>query len=235
VPDEIDQILEALDRCTREQRKKIFDRLRLEFPIHEIEKKLNAQAEVICEAIHRASDLTLRGVRGVIAEASFEVSVVKNLEGWKNESPAGDHPYDFLLRDNVGPARVQIKMQRQKAHQPLWASDAYRHLPADMYVVETQRTRAGKDSAGTSTRPYRFGEFDILGVSMHPSCNQWDRFMYTVANWLLPDPTDPKLLLKFQPVAQAPTDTWTDDFRTAVEWLRSGRVTRIWKASKAKK
>src|ERR1051326_1861709 len=85
VPDEVQQIIEALGRLTKEQRKRIFDHLRLEFPIHEIEKKLNAQAEVICEAIHRASDLTLRGVRGVIAEASFEVSVVKNLKAWTNE------------------------------------------------------------------------------------------------------------------------------------------------------
>src|SRR4051812_42485228 len=91
MPDEIEPILEALNRCTKEQRKRIFDHLRLEFPIHEIEKKLNAQAEVICEAIHRASDLTLRGVRGVIAEASFEVSVVKNLAGWTDATPPGDH------------------------------------------------------------------------------------------------------------------------------------------------
>src|SRR6267154_1531270 len=109
MPDEVQPIIDALSRCTKEQRKKVFDYLRIEFPIHEIEKKLNAQAEVICEAIHRASDLTLRGVRGVIAEASFEVSVVKKLEGWAVETPLGDHPCDFLLRDQVGPIRIQIK------------------------------------------------------------------------------------------------------------------------------
>ena len=31
---------------------------------------------------------------------------------------------------------------------------------------------------GLATRPYRFGEFDILAVSMHPSTNDWNRFMY---------------------------------------------------------
>jgi hypothetical protein len=231
MPDEVQQILEALGRCTKDQRKQIFDYLRLEFPIHEIERKLNAQAEVICEAIDRASDLTLRGVRGVIAEASFEVSVLKNLRRWADESPSGDHPYDFLLRDDIGAVRVQIKMQRQKAHQHMWASQAYRHLPSDMFVVETQRTRGGKDSAGRNTRPYRFGEFDILGVSLHPSCNQWDRFLYTVASWLLPDPKDPGLLLKFQPVPQRPTATWSDDFETAVGWFRSGEAKRIWTVS----
>jgi hypothetical protein len=225
--DEVQRIIEDLNRCTKEQRKRVFDHLRLEFPIHEIEKELNAQAEVICEAIHRASDLTLRGVRGVIAEASFEVSVVKSLGGWKDESQAGDHPYDFLLRDKIGPVRVQIKMQRQKAHKPMFASEAYRYLPSDMYVVETQRTRGGKDKAGSDTRPYRFSEFDILGVSLHPSTNQWDQFLYTVADWLIPDPKDGKLLLKFRPVAQVPTDVWTDNFRTAVEWFRSGQKKSI--------
>ena len=79
--DPYSDIMEALPRCTPNQRKEIFAYLRREFPIHEIEQKLNVQAEVICEAIHRASDLTLRGVRGVIAEAAFEVSVIKNLSG----------------------------------------------------------------------------------------------------------------------------------------------------------
>jgi len=81
--------------------------------------KAFATADVICEAIHRASDLTIRGVRGVIAEASFEVSVIKNLGVWRNESLQGDHPFDFLLQDETGPVRVQIKMQRQKAHQAM--------------------------------------------------------------------------------------------------------------------
>jgi len=112
----------------------------------------------------------------------------------------------------------------------MWAREAYRYLPPDMYVVETQRTRGGKDASGNETRPYRFGEFDILGVSMHPSCNKWDQFLYTVAAWLLPDPNSSNLLLKFQPVAQAPTDTWTNDFGTAVEWFRSGATNRIWGA-----
>lgn len=42
-----------------------------------------------------------------------------------------------------------------------------------MYVVETPRTRGGKDlTSGEDTRPYRYGEFDILAVSMHPSTNR---------------------------------------------------------------
>jgi len=105
----------------------------------------------------------------------------------------------------------------------MMARKAYRFLPPDMYVVETQKTRAGsRRTTGGSTRPYHFGEFDLLAVSMQPSTNMWDRFMYTVADWLLPSRTDPSEILKFQPVATAPNDDWTDDFRTAVAWLRSG-------------
>jgi hypothetical protein len=111
----------------------------------------------------------------------------------------------------------------------MMANQAYRYLPNDAYVVETQRTRGGTNSAGANTRPYKFGEFDILGVSMHPSCNQWNCFLYTVGDWLVPNPDRASELLKFQPVAKAPNDCWTDDFKTAVEWFRSGRKACIWK------
>jgi hypothetical protein len=91
-----------------------------------------------------------------------------------------------------------------------------------MYVVETQKTRAGRQrKTGGSTRPYRFGEFDLLVVSTHPSTDRWDTFMYTVADWLLPGLTNKKELLKFQPVAITPNDDWTDSFETAVKWFRS--------------
>ena len=119
-------------------------------------------------------------------------------------------------------------MQRQKAHAPMMANQAYRFLPADAFVVETQRTRGGKDKLGANTRPYKFGDFDILGVSMHPSCNEWNCFLYTVANWLVPNRDQPNEMLKFQPVPKAPNDYWTDDFKTAVEWFRARRDACIW-------
>lgn len=119
--------------------------------------------------------------------------------------------------------RVQVKMQRSKEHKPMMARQAYQFLPADMFVVETQRTRGGKDpKTSEDTRPYRYGEFDILAVSMHPSTNSWATFMYTVADWLLPRPENTQLILKFQPVAIRPNSSWTDRFETCVQWLRSG-------------
>jgi len=110
----------------------------------------------------------------------------------------------------------------------MWAREAYRFLPGDRYVVETQRTRRGSDKrTGGSTRPYRFGEFDLLAVAMYPSTGEWNTFMYTVADWLLPGRTDPAEILKFQPVATLPNDDWTSDFHTAVGWLRSSLQKKI--------
>jgi hypothetical protein len=55
----------------------------------------------------------------------------------------------------------------------MWAREAYRFLPGDMYIVETQRTRRGSDKkTRDSTRPYRFGEFDLLAVAMYPSTSK---------------------------------------------------------------
>ncbi len=97
-----------------------------------------------------------------------------------------------------------------------------------MYVVETQRTRGGKDArTGEDTRPYRYGEFDILAVSMHPSTNDWTSFMYTVADWLIPRPEDEHLIPKFQPVAPTPNNSWTANFETCIEWLRSDEKKRV--------
>ena len=92
---QFEQIKELLSRCSVAQRREIFEYLRAEFLIHPIEEKLNTHAEIILEAIDRASDLTLRGIRGVIAEASFEISVVNPLPEWENITP-DELPYDFL-------------------------------------------------------------------------------------------------------------------------------------------
>lgn len=220
----VDQIKALLDKCSDEQRRELFQYLRIHVPIHPIEEKLNCSAEIILEAIDRASDLTLRGIRGIIAEASFKYEVLDKLKGWKDVTPDGNDSFDFKIKDSKGPVTIQVKMQRQKSHQPMMANKAYKRLPADMFVVETQRTRGGKDQrTGENTRPYRFGEFDILAVSMHPSTNSWNSYRYTVADWLLPMPTNKKLLLKFQPVSIEPDEDWTDDLLTCIEWFRSGK------------
>jgi hypothetical protein len=217
-----EQIKALLERCSPAERREILHYLRQEFPIHPLEATLYTEAEVILEAIQRAGGLTLRMMRGVIAEAAFGVEVVERLQGWRNTTPTGDLAYDFRLEDKVGEVKIQVKLQRSRAGRPMWAQEANRSFPADMYVVETQKTRAGtaRKTRG-STRPYRFGEFDILAVAMQPSTNRWDSFLYTLGNWLIPRPGDPSEMLKFQPVALTPNEDWTDRFETAVRWFRA--------------
>jgi len=225
---QLEQIKRLLAESSKEHRQEVFRELRQEFPIHSIEQKLNTEAEIILEAISRAGDLTLRGIRGIIAEAAFATKVVGTLRGWKDTTPAGNHPYDFVLTDDHGDIRVQVKMQRQKNHRPMLASEGYRFLPPDMYVVETQKTRGGSHpTTGEGTRPYRFDEFDILAVALHPSTGDWSRFLYTVNSWLLPRSDDANLMLKFQPVPKEANENWTDSFLTSVSWLRSGLSRRL--------
>jgi hypothetical protein len=220
---QLEQIKQLLVSTSKEQRQELFRELRKEFPIHAIEQRLNAEAEIILEAISRAGDLTLRGIRGIIAEAAFATKVVETLQGWKDITPSGNYPYDFVLTDGHGDIRIQVKMQRQKSHRPMMANEGYRFLPSDMYVVETQRTRGGTEpKTGENTRPYKFYEFDILAVALHPSTGHWSHFLYTPNSWLLPRSEDEKLLLKFQPVPKEANNNWTDDFLTCVSWFRSG-------------
>jgi hypothetical protein len=190
-----DEIKRLLQECTPEQRRAIFVHLRQEFPIHPMENQLDAKAEVILGALERASDLTLRGVRGIIAEAAFLMEVIAPgpTGRWQDVTPPGDHPFDFMFQDPNGSVRVQVKLQRQKEHRPMTANEVLRSFAfsAGLFVVETQRTRGGRTSTGEKTRPYRFGEFDVLGVCLHPSTGKWTDFVYTVANWLLSDTDAP--------------------------------------------
>jgi hypothetical protein len=223
----IDEIKRLLSMCTPAEREEIFRYLREEIAIHPLEQILHSKAEVILEALHKAGGVTLRMIPGVIAELAFGVEVVQRLAGWETlPRGSGETAYDFHLRDRSGPVRVQVKLQRSKQNSPLTIAGGpkrFRTLPADMFVVETQKTRAGtKKGTGISTRPYRYGEFDLLAVSLYPSTKKWDVFMYTVADWLVPDEKDGTLIFKYQPVASSPNEDWTSDFEAAVAWLRSG-------------
>src|SRR5437764_12391733 len=114
-----EDVLQLLEQCSSEERREIFKHLRKEFPIHPLEADLNAQAEVVLEAMARSSDLTMRGIRGIIAEAAFLVDILQKLKGWKILDIEGDAPYDFLIEDLAGPVRIQVKMQRRTKGVPL--------------------------------------------------------------------------------------------------------------------
>ena len=222
---DLEEASKLVAALTQSQRLQLFRLLSREFPIHPLEEKLNTSAEIILEAIARSSDLTLRGVRGVIAEAAFATDVVPGLQGWQTIEIEGNASYDFLLRDSVGDVRVQVKLQRQMAQQPMWSEEAPRRcgLPAGFYVVETQRTRGGKTASRAKTRPYRFDEFDVLAVSLHPSTRDWSTFAFTLCGWLVPDAVDPQCIQTYQAVPKVPDEYhWTSHLLNAVGWLRSG-------------
>ncbi len=222
--DRVKEILALLERCTEEQRKAVFAELRKTIPFHPIEKRLKVSAERILEAVNRNDEgLTFRMIRGVIADLAFETDVIRKLNGWTSTTPKGDLPYDYLLDDEKGSVKVQVKLQRSEKGQLMRGNPKARKykLPSDMWVVETQKTRGGTNAEGSKTRPYRFGEFDILAVSMQPSTDDWSKFMYVVGNKLLPDPDDSACLLTLQPVAMKPNELWTDNFEECVARLRT--------------
>jgi hypothetical protein len=225
----VDEILALLCQCSLQQKELILKELRKEVKIHPIESELNIVAEIILEAFHKdQGGLTFRMMRGVIAESAFEVEIISKFQGWKSITPEGDLPFDYLLTDGKGDVSVQVKLQRSKRHQPMMAKEANKNFSRSMFVVETQKTRGGIDSTTKEdTRPYRFGEFDILAVSMQPSTKMWDTFMYTVADWLIADPKNKQIILKFQPISSSPNEDWTDDIETCITWFRERRKKTI--------
>ena len=191
--------------------------------MYPLESKLGMSAEQMLRALDRAIQATPM-LLGILAEVAFEDYVLARLEGWTSHpSPPGAF-HDFSLQRDSWSFTVQVKLQRSKKGQPEIASKrAWRwKFSPGMYKVEMQRSRGGEDAvAGEKTRPYRFGEFDILAVSMYPSTKKWGQFLYTVSNWLIPDPVNPSLMATFQPVPPNPNDDWTDDIPTCVRWLQT--------------
>ena len=225
---DIERIKTALEESSEETRTAVFTWLREEQLIHPLEKEFGAPAEVILEAISRSSDLTKRGVRGIIAEVTFKKGILDQLGTWQEVPAEEDTAYDFLLSQGERRVSIQVKMQRKRKQRPMKANDALRALSSEYFVVETQRTRGGRDpQTGEDTRPYRFGEFDILAVCMEPCTGDWNAFRYTVAKWLIPNPDSPRQILKFQPVALEPDEDWTDSLEECIEWASTPRVKTI--------
>ena len=127
--------------------------------------------------------------------------------------------------------RVQVKLQRMEKGVPKVASKRRYPSEDDMYVVEVQKTRGGIDlQTNEPTRPYRFGDFDILAVNMHPSTADWTKFLFTVGDWLLPRVENEALIEIMQPVPKGPEgDVWTDNLETCIKWLTEKEKKRILK------
>jgi hypothetical protein len=235
------RISEILDGCSESERRELFKALLATQQVHELETMLKAPATVILEAIHRAPELTRRMLRGIIADAAFARYTIPSLQasGWRDVTPPGNFAFDHLVEDVSGQISIQVKLQRSENQEAVITvakkgksrSKSKWVIGPGMYTVETQRTRGGKkkkkkgsDVSETpediQTRPYRFGDFDVLAVSLQPSGKPWSAFRYTVAGWLLPG-TDPTTLAVMQPVAMEPNADWTDDFNEVARWFRS--------------
>jgi hypothetical protein len=232
---------EVLQEFSVDERKLLKAHLQLLLP-HPLELEWGVAGDTILSAIRRSSDLTKRGVRGIIAEAVFESDVLPALEakGWEPASIPADLSYDVKIRRADKSVTIQIKLQRlEKGAPKLYYPKHYSQ--ETLYVVEVQKTRSGQKaseatdgeaggvsksarSAKVQTRPYHFGDFDILAVNMHPSSGNWNDFRYTVSSWLLPrrDRKSKHLIEIFQPVATSANDVWTDDIETCLEWLEQG-------------
>ena len=215
-------IRELLAQCSPEEQAALFRELRARHLIHEFEEIIGAPAEMILEAVHRAPELTRRMLRGVIADAAFRQFAVRALadSGWRDVTPVGNFAYDYILDDGAGAVTIQVKLQRSERGAPVVKPGERYGFVGAVYIVETQKTRTGTDGEENQTRPYRYGEFDILAVSMQPSTTRWDRYMYTLGRWLLLGRNEGEMAT-LQPVAMAPNEFWTDNFGTAAQWLRT--------------
>lgn len=233
----LDAIKRLLAGCTDDERRAVLREVRQTVQLHQLEVDFGAPAEVILEAIHRAPELTRRMLRGVIADAAFATMVVPMLRerGWSDVTPEGNFAFDHVLADMHGPITVQVKLQRSEKGEPVITTGSKYGLAAGMFMVEPQKTRSGKkrtngdaDSGdgADKTRPYRYGDFDILAVSLQPSTGDWSRFRYTVGDWLLPG-KGANEIATYQPVAMAPDADWTDDFNEVARWFRAGIEKRI--------
>lgn len=218
----LDVIRTLIAQCSNEEQEKLFRELRERHLIHEFERVIGAPAEMILEAVHRAPELTRRMLRGVIADAAFRTFTVASLKqhGWRDVTPEGNFAYDYKLDDGTVAISVQVKLQRSERGAPVVKNGQRYGFDGEVFITETQKTRTGTDGEDNQTRPYRYGEFDILAVSMQPSTGQWDRYMYTLGRWLLQG-KQPGEMATLQPVAKEPNDFWTNDFRIAAQWFRA--------------
>jgi hypothetical protein len=240
----LEVIKKLIEDCSTEERKALKAYLAMLLP-HPLESEWGIDADTILSAINRSSDLTKRGMRGIIAEAVFESEVVPSIaaSGWEAVPITGDLSYDALFKKGQLSARVQIKLQRLEKGVPKLYYPKY-YDTGSLYVVEVQKTRNGEKTTTeklqgsalevsttsaviVKTRPYRFGDFDILAVNMHPSSGNWKNFRYTLGSWLLPRPNDESLIEVFQPVAATPNDVWTDDIAVCFGWLETGQKHRV--------
>jgi len=228
-----DEVCRLIDELSEEEKRVVLNYLRERVPRHPLEQEWGTTAEAILTAIARSADITLRGIRGILAEATFEQYFIPKLQadGWASKTNLGEQAYDFLIEKDAAKVTIQVKLQRKENGDPKeYAARSLKALNCQyerLYVVEVQKTRSGK-KGGKATRPYHFGDFDILAVNLHTAAGEWKRFMFTLGSWLLPRKSDPELIEIFQPVSIVPDEYWTNDLNQCIEWFLAGIAKRLY-------
>ncbi|MBI5320887.1 hypothetical protein [Bradyrhizobium sp.] len=210
--DDFEKLRAAARALTPDQKQQIFADIRDGVLIHPLERQFHVNAEIILEAIHRAPDITQRGVRGLIAELTFVIDIMPKMEaeGWKNDPPIGEQAYDARLKKGNQSIRIQVKTQRRAKGVAMQRRNGF-------HVVEVQRTRTGTDGEGQATRPYRFDEFDLLAVCMQASTGSWHSFMYIPSKSLKPKRKAPEQINTMQAIPAFGDDgVWSNDLATAL-------------------
>ncbi len=235
-----------VESLTPDELQSLASYLRDKLPKHPLEGKWRISYELILDAIYRSQDIVQRGVRGVIAEAVFEAKVLPTIGGWQVVPVVGDLPYDFKIRGDSEKRdiTIQVKLQRTQGGVAL----KRKTFGPDTFIVEVQKTRSGTKrkqkadalspetapTAPEKTRPYQFGDFDIIAVNMQPSTGEWTRFMYTVGSWLMPR-AKKELIEIMQPVSSTRSDVWTNDIEECMHWFLSGEKRLIFDMEAAKR
>lgn len=238
--EKITRIKELIESLSAEELNSLASYLREKLPRHSLEDKWDISHYLILDAIARSQDITQRGVRGVIAEAVFASDILPKVHGWSAIELKGDHPFDFKIQRLADHREltIQVKLQRTEKGKPL-SRKIFGH---GNYIVEVQKTRSGtkrksKEEASPApekTRPYKFGDFDILAVNMQPSTGLWTRFMYTVSSWLIPRAGDKSLIEIMQPVNSQRSNFWTDSINECIEWCLSAEKRLVFDIEAAK-
>lgn len=241
-----ESVKRLIESLTPSELQSLASYLRSKLPRHALEDKWEISYELILDAIYRSQDIVQRGVRGVIAEAVFEAKVLPTIKGWRSAPVIGDLPYDFKIQrdSDKREIKIQVKLQRTQGGQPLMRA----FFGPDTFIVEVQKTRSGTKrkqkgavspksapTAPEKTRPYQFGDFDIIAVNMQPSTRDWTRFMYTVGSWLMPRAGDKKLIEIMQPVSSKRSQVWTGNLDECIRWFLSGEKKLIFDMKAAKR
>jgi len=182
---------------------------------HPLEKKLNAPASDILEAVSNGFR-SIMNVKGQLAELYLyhklqdleKAGIISNLR-WIDKD---DEP-DFSFKYKGRTMSIECKNVRNEVYK----RDHGDQYKKGWYKAETQKTRSGIDpSTGEQTRAYRVDRFDILAVCLFNQTEKW-QYLFCPSRELLRHPKLPDRLATFQPVPPTQQGKWTENLEDALD------------------